>query len=617
MAQRKWSLPSSGGWRKCKPQGLPVKIILRYGLVLVLLTVLVVHLVVWKRSDPDSPEPVRHTLIIDHPIKKLMMEARSRHDDLLERQSFDIQNAAARYREKRGRHPPPGFDKWMRMALKDNAVVVEDFFDRIYKDLTPFWALDHKILTDRANAWWWTVKVREGKAFGVGDTEGRVPWLQHWTALVEEFAHEMPDVDMPVNMMDESRILVPYTKVEQYVKAEGKNRKMTHFERVITENRDLKNIDARKPQPYDPDWTRAAPSFWSLAVKACGPFTPAYGVKPMVLGEWEAAVQLPPLDYNPEYSWRGYVRNWTAAMDPCLQPHLRYMHGTFIEPISISTTEELIPLFGGSKLPMNNDILIPGAMYLTDEDRYSGGSDHGSKWSKKKDGVVWRGYASGGRSQPYNWHHFHRQRLVDMLNSTTVSLFEQTGERPLTFDMPSQELYKSERQKEGTLGPWLAKFANVGFTYFCERNCEFFNNFFKMKDQLSMKSQYKYKFLPDVDGNSFSARFRAFMLSTSLPLKATIYAEWHDDRLLPWVHFMPLDNTFRDLYPLLEYLGDVNGEGDLIAQTIAEAGQKWSEKVLRREDMKLYTYRLLLEWARICDENRDTMGYVADLEPQP
>lgn len=35
------------------------------------------------------------------------------------------------------------------------------------------------------------------------------------------------------------------------------------------------------------------------------------------------------------------------------------MHGTFVEPISISNAASLVPIFSGSKLLVNNDILLP------------------------------------------------------------------------------------------------------------------------------------------------------------------------------------------------------------------------------------------------------------------
>jgi hypothetical protein len=332
-------------------------------------------------------------------------------------------------------------------------------------------------------------------------------------------------------------------------------------------------------------------------------------------------------------------------MDPCAQPHLRSMHGTFIEPISISTTPELVPLFGGCKLPVNNEILIPGAMYLTEDPFYSGGNTHGPPWDEKRDGIVWRGVASGGRNQRDNWTHFHRHRLVEMLNGTTVHGMEANGVRAMTFEMPPVERYDFRRRRDGQIGAWLADFADAGFVHLLcfpsdnpDTECDYLRDHFRTLPGKPMAEQYEYKFLPDADGNSFSARFRGFLLSTSLPLKATIYAEWHDDRLLPWLHFVPLDNTFQDLFGVLDYFvdGDASSQpkkqparygggagggtprprvpkGDLAAQWIAEQGKEWGEKVLRRADMRLYVWRLLLEWARVVDDDRDLLAYVGDL----
>ena len=45
-------------------------------------------------------------------------------------------------------------------------------------------------------------------------------------------------------------------------------------------------------------------------------------------------------------------------------------------------------------------------------------------------------------------------------------------------------------------------------------------------------------------------------------------------------------------------------------QKIALGGKEWAEKVLRREDMQVYVYRLLLEYARLCDDNRERLGWM-------
>jgi hypothetical protein len=76
---------------------------------------------------------------------------------------------------------------------------------------------------------------------------------------------------------------------------------------------------------------------------------------------------------------------------------------------------------------------------------------------------------------------------------------------------------------------------------------------------------------------------------------------------------VPLDNTFQDLHAVLDYFTR-DRRGDAAAKLLAEAGRIWAEQVLRREDMLLYTWRVLLEFARVCDENRESLGFVDDLK---
>ncbi|KAI1373986.1 glycosyltransferase family 90 protein [Hypoxylon crocopeplum] len=551
----------------------------------------------------------------NHPIDKLISDAHTFHEDLLKQRSFDIPTAAARYRERRGRHPPPGFDAWFKYATEHEAIIVESFFDRIYADIAPFWGLDPQTTAERASSWEHVVRVRNGVANGTGNTEHKVPWLQLWTGLVAEAAPWLPDVDMPINYMDESRLIVPWEDVTSLVEKEQETRSVKPLSEVVTKYSGLAKVDAKGDdvEPYRPKWLGG--NYWNLTQVACAPDAPSRNVAPI-----ENLEELPifPEDWEPEYSYEGYVRNFTASMDPCLQPHLRGLHGTFIEPLTMSTSKELIPLFGGCKLPVNNEILIPGAMYLTDDPYYSGGDTHGPPWRQKTDGVVWRGVASGGRNKKENWSHFQRHRLIEMLNGTTVSGMEENSSRAMTFEMPPMQKYDFPRRREGTIGTWLEEFSNAGFiNLLCfpgDSNCSYVRPYLSEVGSIPMKEQYRYKFMPDVDGNSFSARFRGFLLSTSLPIKATIYAEWHDDRLVPWLHYAPMDNTFQDLYAILDYFTR-DRKGDKSARFIAEEGRSWSAKVLRREDMLLYVWRLLLEFARVCDEKREMLGYIDDLRP--
>ncbi|KAK3325130.1 capsule associated protein [Apodospora peruviana] len=547
---------------------------------------------------------------IDHPIDSLIEGARNFHDGRLLKRSKDVASAASRYRERRGRHPPPGFDKWMEYALKNDAIVVEDFFDRVYKDIAPFWALDPTTIALQAASWSHIVRTRGGKTTSVGDTTGRVPWLQLWTKLVSSADPHLPDVDMPINYMDESRLLVPWDVIDKYVSKETASRAMPPTSNVIQQYTGLTHIEGRE-KPAEPEWFHKPTKYWDFARECCPPGSPSRDApaldEPAMISEF-------PNELDPQYGWKGYVKNFTAASDPCLQPHLRTYHASFVEPVSMSTAKELIPLFGGSKLSMNNEILIPGAMYITEDAFYSGGDTHGPPWDKKKDGIVWRGVASGGRNKPDNWWHFQRHRLVEMLNGTTVSRMERNGARALSFELPPLSQYNFPRRRERKFGEWLSTVADAAFVdLLCQdKICDYVEPYFSTKESVPMKDQYENKFMPDADGNSFSARFRGLLLSTSLPLKSTVYVEWHDDRLVPWLHFAPLDNSFLDMYGVFDFFTR-DQKGDAAAQMIAESGKEWAEKVLRHEDMVLYTWRLLLEFARVCDEQRDKLGFVEDL----
>ncbi|KAI5462674.1 hypothetical protein BGZ63DRAFT_221346 [Mariannaea sp. PMI_226] len=597
----------------------PSRLLVRYLTTFFIFSFAIWNYVTWT-TDPTFEYVDPHGSINQgpsHPIKKLMVDALASHEELLAKRSWNLNDAAARYRARRGRHPPPGFDKWTEAALASNAILVEDFFDRIYKDLTPFWALDAHTLAQRASSGRWVVKVRNGHATGVGNTTDRVPWLQLWSGLVAEFADSLPDVDMPINYMDEPRILVPFDEITKLVSIENKKRRLPRVIDTVTNFTGLAALDAQSPPLYDPFWFDKSADYWNLSRTGCDPKSPSRNVEQ--IHDFKAPIDYPS-DWAPDYAYNGYIKNWTAAMDPCTQPHLPHMHGSFVKPLSLSTTQELIPMFGGSKLPMNNDILIPGAMYLTDDESYSGGEDqHGPAWYWKKNGVVWRGVASGGKVKEYNWHRFHRHRLVQMLNGTAVEDAEHNGGKAESFHLPNTANYGGVHLRGRTLGKWLKKFATVGFiSRQCQVDpCPYLDPYFKEVNPMAMKDQFKYKFLPDADGNSFSARFRGFMRSTSVPLKATIYSEWHDDRLTPWVHFVPMDNTFQDIYSILEFFTDPEVDGDSAARYVAERGKDWAEQVLRREDMRLYVWRLLLEWARVCDEKRDKLGFVQDLLEQP
>ena len=133
---------------------------------------------------------------------------------------------------------------------------------------------------------------------------------------------------------------------------------------------------------------------------------------------------------------------------------------------------------------------------------------------------------------------------------------------------------------------------------------------FKLKPNVKFEEFFKYKFIPDIDGAAFSGRWIAFLKSRGLPFKLAIFREWYDSRLVAWRHFVPLDVRLRDrdFRTIVDWFMDENN--GVWAKKIADWGRDWSLKTLRNEDAEVYFFRLLLEYARVMNDDRDRLGFV-------
>ena len=66
------------------------------------------------------------------------------------------------------------------------------------------------------------------------------------------------------------------------------------------------------------------------------------------------------------------------------------------------------------------------------------------------------------------------------------------------------------------------------------------------------------------------------------------------DRVVPWVHYIPIQVDLSDLHnALLFFRGDANGDGshEYLARKIALAGRQWSKQFWREEDLVAYFFR--------------------------
>lgn len=184
-------------------------------------------------EDVEPLEPIPDPAHDTHPIIRLAHTAQDAFDQILSRETYDLASAAHAYRERRGRHPPPGFDKWYAYARKKNAIVVEEFWDQIYHDLTPLWALDQKEMRERVEGQEEIIRIRNHKV----SSKSTFPWTwtKIWKDLVGSVAKDLPDLDIAMNTMDEPRLFIQWEDMNSYVAAEQSARTVSPVHSVTSE----------------------------------------------------------------------------------------------------------------------------------------------------------------------------------------------------------------------------------------------------------------------------------------------------------------------------------------------------------------------------------------------
>lgn len=503
-------------------------------------------------------------------------------------------------------------------ARKKNVHNVDDF-QQITGDLRPFWAIPPAEIRQMAAQLQSSdgidgVQIRN-KNVVYSPTEGwRIETLRK---SIKRIARYMPDMDIALNIMDQPRVMVSFEDTQEYLRTEALTRNLP----IDVQDRFTPGMDylfkkgSSNQDGVDPSWfSIAGKPYMDFAREACSPDSPARN-------DNFTAEDADKLYKSPT---GGFVTNFTASSDLCtVGPVLGDQHGFLFSASSNLITRKLIPVFSECKVSVNNDILFPANMYFLNDKRYVYNPRYDYAWEDKADTLLWRGVTSGGVQLADNWHHMHRQRFVHITNSTemrseTVSILSET----------SMERHHENSSFQPT--KFSMDHFDVGFTEAsgCIPNCSFYDNALTYKEPAPFSQQFKSKYLVDIDGHSFSGRWRAFQLSKSLGIKATIFREWHDSRLFAWRHFVPMDNRYNDLYGLMTYFLGLNPqaspddafssggpyirEHDFEAEVIASQSREWAHHALRNADLDIYLHLLLLEYGRIIDDNRDTIGYSGD-----
>ncbi|KAF8126811.1 hypothetical protein EV363DRAFT_1524658 [Boletus edulis] len=568
-------------------------------------------------GEQALPPLGKHTLTSDgllvanphgpHPIFQLIHDAEAAWEAKRERASKTLQEAVAEYRQRYRRSPPLGFDKWWDYVVK-HRVQLPDEYDEIFEDIEPFWGIDpHELARtqqelEQVNDVVTVQKTDANPQFEVvrsnlpSDRQQLRDGINNILAFVNEVEQDLPPMRMSISPFDNPEMFSSWQIKSMALEAAANGTTLTRA--------DLPPITER-------GW-----------IQGCPPDSPAR-LHPPILPP--SSTPLPPS------SPKTFIASHRDAMNPCMHPSLLATHGQFLRyktgPYPKPT---LVPRFSLCGTMLHHDIRPPvpyGWDFDSDpepeENEEDGGGAFGEDlpWEHKaNERLDWRGRTTGIYASPDSWwENGHRQRLVMLANSLegNVSVLR-APESGMEYEVEATPVGEPERVQLAQINPsWM----DVAFTdkpIACDQGtCDEMALKWPFLEMQGRREEGQYKFILDVDGNGWSGRFKRLITSNALIFKATIYPEWcayilhlacwlYTSRIAPWVHYVPIQISYADLYDTVAFFR----EHDALARRIARAGRAWSRQYWRRADMTAYMYRLLLEYARVTSLDRESMDYI-------
>ncbi|PBK80584.1 hypothetical protein ARMGADRAFT_949531 [Armillaria gallica] len=527
---------------------------------------------------------------LPHPIYQLINFSERKWKAKLQRASKTLGEAVDEYERRYRRAPPRGFDKWRVWEyVEKNNVQLPDEYDQIYRDLEPYWGVNPIDLNRIVKEW-------EGHedSFTLAKEDGhRIGLVNYTIRNPDTHAHVLDGARMLGEMLEDANeflppfraVFHPHSKPEHVTDWELR-RNMSEHARAGT------YIDVDKP---------VVPIKYDGWIAGCAPISPA---------------RKDPIDFTFNVSWpsqspnapKTFVFNHRKAMDPCLHPRLLREHGQFLSlGKGAVPSHRMVPSFAYSQTLLHHDLTIAHTASwqaeISDEEAIP--------WEMKTDDRLhWRGSTTGiPLVRDMEWQFSHRIRMMDwvekgMDGNVTILLPPRSSE----VRAGKGESVQKARYRPAMLDMAFSDIPGQCDPYVCKelaRSYEF------MKKQ-SQKELARYKYIFDIDGDTWSGHFKWLLSSHALIFKSTIYPEWFTDRLMPWVHYIPIQVDYSDLWDTLVFFrGDLKGDNNHedLARKIASAGRDWSRTFWRKEDMTAYNYRVFLEYARIMSTDRAAMSY--------
>ncbi|KAI1177812.1 glycosyltransferase family 90 protein [Nemania sp. FL0916] len=497
-----------------------------------------------------------------HPVEVLIRDAKANFNNLLQTQSRTYEAAYTEYQRRYGFEPPPGFEDWYKFAQSHHSPIIDEF-DIISEGIAPFLQLSGKEVLDIMKQvydgpdhelWSCTISGQPAKTQcshhrRTNDRNN----VHFFDSIISKIPAQL-DVKFLLNHLDEPTVLIPPP-------------------------------DQRTHKPNITDF-RGKRS-WDTLVKYCSSrksSTPTTQRKPPI-----KTYGLP------------FVTDSKASMDLCSHAQYSSMHGLLAAPESLRLIDGLVPVLSSGALSTMGDILYPSAAYLEDE-RFRYDESHDREWEQKQNKLYWAGSTTGGHAtEDKDWQDLHRQRFVALAQN-----LRDKGEKRREFSY-----LREDQNNKGIINRVTSSFLNSRlYSVFPTKilqcspaTCRSQSQYFRTRSWAPASLAYASRLVFDVDGNGISGRWYSFLSSRSTPLKQTLLREWHDDRLVPWVHYVPVSLDMGELPELVFFLTSTE-TGRERAREIAEAGRDWFGKAFREVDVVIYVYRLLLELQRLQDPDR-------------
>lgn len=599
----------------------------------------------------------KNSLVESHPINSLVYNARTDGDRwrVQASSSISLKTAVAEYRRRhRGRAPPSNFDKWYEFAIQRGCPVI-DSYDQIDRDLLPFWAIEPAQIRSRSPLQLpsndiYAIRIRDGQAV-VSHHQNTIhsKWSVELTAMIQEFAQLLPDMYIAFDMRDTPRVAVPWKRIDR-MKQLASSMEFTldsadrhHFTLNPEPNSLWPSLEADYSTiELSTRFVGQTPSvFRKLEAPSCPPSSPSGGSRAWHSQGVCASCARP-------HSSGQFVQNWALAGDLCHQPDMANLHGFLMSPDTAFDPGllpgQLITVFSRSKIPGYNDILFPSPWDYVDLEQPR---PNEKIFSEMANILFWRGPADDSESTSHTWRGMTAQRLAHLVNNITSNslipmlLPAQKKNKFIYENVPASDLsgllnldIGLTRTESCRIMRCFSEISDFGGdmdmlpkddillkegTLCKTKGCLEQERELGIKSDIFFKEHFDYRYLFDTDVRGASKRFVAFLRSNAVPFRASIFHTWYDDRLTPWLYYVPIDGRLHAVHSTLAYFvglkGKINGRAvDMPgkfedAAFIADQGRKWAEKALRREDAEVYLFRLLLEYGRVVDDWRNEIGF--------